>query len=463
MQRLKPITYSREEFLEDYHMLQSYAQPSIEMLSHTYNEEIDYFGEIELLSWKPKKGDVTVLNVFDKLFANIKFDKELLKRLVKNNIQFITRNPEVRDMMGSKLVGCFHLSYTQFHKNIFYEDVFGITYEEAVYAMKEITTIPKSFKIAMDDVNMVCFYMAHRFLSNKSLSNKDREDGAKEAFDYFGYRTLVLLCSKYWQYPIKREKAVSLNERLSGNYLITNMDNWNEYVKYRSSEFVRINLKFLTTLNNDGALPNTINDLYNRYKGMLLHIYREFIDLEDTDLIRSSNGVVTDLNGKEILLDRLRDPRVYVDKVKDSLVSREGFIRPDYIETADVIIKDEAGDQYEEILEMLGLIYTYYSGSKNAGVELTKFTDAFIIDSISYLKSKRLELNTASNVVDVISMIKGNLLYSRGVGMSITKIKDDGEKLLKKIYKKGKVKITDRNLTKMRNLFCIYILLIALI
>lgn len=435
----------------------------IEALEDSFMREHMEYSISTMLSYKPKKDDVTVLMAMDKLFEGIKFDKNMIKKIVRNNIQFITRDKDIRDMMGSKLLGCFHLSYTQFHKNVFYEDVFGLTYEEAFYAVKEITTIPSSFKIAMDDVNLVCFYVAHKFLSNKDLSTKDKEEGAKEIFDYFGYRTLVTLCAKYWVHPIDRSKAVSLNEKLSGNYLITGMNNWNEYVKYRSSEFVRINSKFLTTLNNDQALPNVINDLFNRYKGMLKHIYREFIDLQESDLIRSSNGVVTDLNGKEVLLDRLRDPRVYCDRIKDSLISRESFIKPELIEAADLIIQDEAGEQYADIEEMLTLVFSYYNQSKNTGIEITKFTDAFIIDSISYLKSKRLELTTSSSVAEVVSMIKGNLLYSRGEGMTITKIKGDGEKLLKKIYKKGKIKITDRNLTKMRNLFCIYVLLIALV
>ena len=86
-----------------------------------------------------------------------------------------------------------------------------------------------------------------------------------------------------------------------------------------------------------------------------------------------------------------------------------------------------------------------------------------MIDSIGYLKSKRLELNNRSNVVEVVSMITGNLLYSRGTDISITIIKDRGEKLLKQIYKRGRVPISSRNLTKIRNAFCIYILLLGLI
>lgn len=394
-------------------------------------------------------------------FKDIEFDKKLIDRLVRNNIEFMTGNPEVRDFMGSKLIGCFHLTYTQYHKNIFYEDVFGISYDTANQAVKDITTIPKSFKVSLDDVNMICFYMAHRFLSNKNLTKEEKLHGAKEALNYFGYRTLILICARWWKYPITRDKAVSLSESLSGNYLITKMKNWNEYVHYRSDEYLNSKfLKLLTTFDNDKDLPNAINDLFNRYKEMIKNIYRDFLALDDSDLLRSSKNVVTDNEGKEVLMDRLSDPRIYADKVKNCLISEDMFIRQQYMEVTASIIASTSQDQIEE---MLVLTYSYYHMGVKANKEINEFIESFMIDSIGYLKSKRLELNNRSNVVEVVSMITGNLLYSRGTDISITIIKDRGEKLLKQIYKRGRVPISSRNLTKIRNAFCIYILLLGLI
>lgn len=402
-----------------------------------------------------------VVQALDQLFSNVKFDKKLLTKLVSVNVDFITSNAEIRDMMGSKLVGCYHVSYTQYHKDLFYTELFDFSFDDAVAAIKGITTIPRNFKIARDDINLICFYVAHRFLTSKELKKEEQMDGAMEILNYFGYRTLVLLNANYWIYPISYDKAVTLSEALSKNYLITTLKNWNEYIHYRSKAYLESKyLKLLKSMNSDTELPNAINDLYNRYKDTIKNIYREFDQLEESNNIRSSQNVVTDLDGKEVFMDRISDPRAYVDKVLNHLTARDLFIKRDYIEVSSNIVTAISQDQLKECLE---LTMDYYYSAPKRSKDISDFIKDFITDSISYLQDRKVFLNNKTNVVEVVNMLVGNLLYSRGADISITAIKARGEVLMKDIYKKGKVSISSRNLTGMRNIFCVYILIMALV
>ena len=110
-----------------------------------------------------------VKEVFDKLFQGVRFDNNFYKKIVRNNVEFITRNNEFKNLFGSKLLGCHIVKYTMYDKDIFYGNLFDMTASEIIDAIDQISTIDKNFKIARDDVNLVCFYIAHRFLSNKDL------------------------------------------------------------------------------------------------------------------------------------------------------------------------------------------------------------------------------------------------------------------------------------------------------
>lgn len=399
--------------------------------------------------------------VLDKLFDGVSFDSSLYKKIVHNNIEFITRTTEHKHLFGSRLIGNHKLAYTKYDKNIFYEDLFGMDVETVISAITEITSIPKNFKIARDDINLVCFYIAHRFLSNDTLSKDKRLEYAKEILHYFNYRTLVLISSDWFTYPISEEKAISLSERLSNKYMIKRLKNWNEYCQYRSSEYIDSKyLSLLITFNKDLELPNAINDLYNRTKDMMKNIYQEFIDmLENDDIIKSRKNVSTDMEGKEVIADRTESFGLYIAKVENTLSDKNNFIKREYIDVTVSVVNTVSYSQLEETLQC---IYEYSHKDNTSGKEVNTFIHDYLVNCFEFLQQNELYIGTGANLLKVISAITGNVLYARGTDVNITKLKEDGEKLLKKAYKSAKIPITDRNLKSVRNGFCIYLTILAL-
>lgn len=409
------------------------------------------------LSFTP---DQKIKPVLDNLFKDIEFNEKLVKKLVKVNVDTITANQNVRDLMGGKLSGCYDVRYTQINKDWFYKDMFGFEYDDAVAAIKEIKSIPSNFLIARDDINLITFYIAHRF-ANSSMSKQQQELGIKEAFNYFGYRTLILLNAHYWKFPITRSEAVSVSEVLSKNYLITRLKNWNEYVHYRTQQYMEGKyMSLVKSFTKDNEIPNAITYLYNGYKDTIKNIYAEYMHLEDTNYIRTSKNMVNDIEGREVLLDRINDSSKFVDKVNDSLVSKDTFVKREVMEVACSEIVSISMEQLRETLEMV--VDYYYVSPKNSN-QITDFFEDFITNSIQYLQEKKVFLNKGSSVIEVVSSVVGNILYARGDDVSITLVKKKGEDLLKEIYKKNNYNISNRNLTSMRNIFCIYILVLSLV
>lgn len=400
--------------------------------------------------------------VLDELFAKVNFDTALYKKLVHSNIEFITKTNEHKQLFGSRLIGCHHISYTKYDKGIFYDNVFNMDVETVISAIEKITTIPKHFKIARDDINLVMFYMAHRFLSNGDLKKEKQLEYAKEALNYFSYRTLVLISSDYFTYPISEERAISLSERLSNKYIIKRVKNWNEYCHYRSSEYLESKfLKLLISFDDDHELPNAITDLLNRTKDALKNIYREFLDMmENDEIIKSHKNVSTDAEGKEVVVDRTDSPALFIAKVEQTLADKNNFIRKDYVDVTVGVVNSVS---YKQLEEMLGLVYEFNFKDPAAGKELITFIHDFLVNCFDYLYQNEIHVTKHTNIVKVTSIITGNVLYARGTDAEITKVKDEGERLLKKVYKHGKVYITDRNIKNMRNAFCIYLLILAIL
>lgn len=142
-----------------------------------------------------------IKEALDSVLGQYSYDDKFYIALLQNNINFITETQEKKELFGGRLIGNRLLSYTYVDKNRFYQNLFDIDYELVEKAIEKITTIPRNFKVVRDDINLTTFYIAHRFLSNKELSKEHKFLYAKEALNYFNYRTLVLLISNYFIYP----------------------------------------------------------------------------------------------------------------------------------------------------------------------------------------------------------------------------------------------------------------------
>lgn len=403
-----------------------------------------------------------VKEALDQLFEGVRFDASLYKKLVHNNIEYITRSDDLKSLFGGRLIGNYFLKYTTYDKNIFYSNLFDTDFDEVSEVIETITTIPKSFKIARDDINLVCFYIAHRFLANDALNQDKRLEYAKEALNYFSYRTLVLISSNYFVYPISEEKALSLTERLSNRYLIKKLKNWNEFCQYRSEEFLNAkNVELLTGFTKDDELPNAISDLYNRTKDTLKNIYVEFMAmLESDEVIKSRKNVVSDLEGEEVILDKLNTPDSYMTKIEGLMPDRASFVKKELVNVCVDIVNTVS---YKQLEETLWMVLDYSFKDREGNTQVRGYFSDILTNSIEYLHANQIYLSNRTDVLTIVNSIVGNVRFARGTDVAVNRIKDTGDKLIKQVYKSHKRYVTDRNLKNIRNAVYVYIVVLALV
>lgn len=401
-----------------------------------------------------------VKQALDAYFANVKFDDKLARRLTQNNIEYISGNEERAQLFSGRNIGCYFIKYTQYDKNIFYNNLFGLEFDDINDEIDKISSIPKHFKIARDDVNLMCFYIAHRFLSNPDLDEKQQMAYAREALNYFNYRTLVLLSSTYFIYPISEDKATSMSERLSNKYIIKKLKNWNEYCQYRSDEY--LDSKFLTLLrkmDSDDELPNAITDLFGRTKDTIKNIYGEFTEmLESDEVIKSRQATVKDGEGNMQLADRIDSVQRYTGRVDTMLSDKTVMIKKDHIT---VVVDILSNLSYRDMHECLDHLFEFAFSSRKAHDRVHAHFKDILVNAMEYLQRNEVYLHSKTNVLDIMNSIVGNVLYARGTEVSVHRVKNEGEQLIKAVYKHHKDSLSDRTLKSVRNGLYLYVVLTA--
>lgn len=397
---------------------------------------------------------LSVKQSLDGLLAGVVFDKKLFNAIQVHNFDFLTKNSEHRNLFGGQLIGCYRVKYTLYDQQSFLS-IFNLETEQVRHAISKITTINKSFKILTDPVNLLCFYTAHRFLSSPTLKKEDKLKYAAEIFNFFSYRTLVVIISNYFIYPTSEQEATALLERLSYKYVIKNVRNWKEYCAYRSSEYLQSKHALLITeFTDDQALPNAINDLYNRTKDTIKNIYREFLILkEQQDTVAHRKSILIDLEGKEVIPDKLNTADSHYDYLLTTLTSKDLFIRPEVVQAATSIVKN--ADE-KTLIEFLECLYEYTHKGKSNFEEVISIINRQTLFIINYLNNNSIIFN--KNLLDTLNKITGIVLYSRSTDKTLNDLKDDVDKLIKDVYLSIKRSVfPNRKIPDTRNSFFIYI------
>ena len=85
--------------------------------------------------------------------------------------------------------------------------------------------------------------------------------------------------------------------------------------------------------------------------------------------------------------------------------------------------------------ELLDLTLTYSFKDKESHTKVRKFFSDVLVNSIEYLRRNNLHLNGKTDVLGIMNSIVGNVLFARGTEVEINKVKTDGDKLIKSVFK----------------------------
>lgn len=402
---------------------------------------------------------ILLKNTLDTFLSHIKFDRQLHERIYVYNLELMTNNDANRRLFSTRDIGVDRVMFGLADKENFFNEILLVLSNDFENSIRDVNSFNRSFKISNDSINIACFYIAHKFLENKTLKESDRIEFAKEILNTFNIRTLVTLTSNYFIYPISEEESLSLIERLSYKYIIKQVNNWKEYCEYRSDEFIKSKFKtFLIKFHPEDELPAAINDLFSRTKSTLKNIYSELIDMKkNEDVVSTLKNTMTDASGKDVILDRTETADTYYEYLKSTLSDKNSFYKREIVYTVRELIKNTYVDDLEQFLSLL---YDYITKNSQNYKKITDLFHETLTFFIGYLTEHRSEVNLNSNIITILDKLLGVLLYSRSTDKTLNDIKEEYDKIIVAIFKEEAKRVYPiRRLPDLRNSVIAYILI----
>ncbi len=367
---------------------------------------------------------------FDTTFPNLVASSALVQRLTEFQIKFITKNQDHMEFFGGNLTGVHIVRFTPSDMDKFFMDVLEIDEDEVREGLYALPIITKEHKVASDAFNNTCLYVIHLFLADNKLPEKVRTQGAKACALILLYRYLTSQLFNGFKYPANPQVAVATYSSLNNKFILKQLGSWNAVLEARTADLIepgKLHYEVLKQYFVDKKILYAITDSQGRIRDIFKNIYSKFMQVNEQGMRTKSTSSTFNFEGDEFLKDKTKGLIVYINYINSIIEDKNSFIKQELINAVSDIIHTAPPRLIEECLSWM---------SENAKFtnqkEIKEFTELTLVHSFHYLDNNRTVASKSIDLLTLINRLKGVYMSSRSSEKDLMRLRELGEKILKK-------------------------------
>lgn len=375
-----------------------------------------------------------ILAILDDSLANVKINDALGKRLYHFQIGYVNTSREYVEFFGSNLLGVHVIRFRDADVLRFFNEVLEIDYDQVETRVRAVDTVINTYKIGGDILNLTLMYLISKILRDKTISDRGRAHAAHNAALIFFYRAMAATLSAWFKYPADPKISQAAYRNLSYKFLIKKYGSWHKVMDYRAENLISkagVSYQKLMKLGNDEDLVKVINEGANAIRDMLLNYYVEFKKvLDQGEGIGVTQATGLDVEGKEVVRDRINNVEKSVALAKQYLTDPNAFIRDEFVR---VIVDINKNTSFRLVKDSLVWL-TQNSAGKDFKL-IDQWISQVVIFSF-YLIETRIESTRWKDIPYLLIQLKNFYLSSRSTEEDLLHIREQTDKLLLKAHKK---------------------------
>lgn len=399
----------------------------------------------------------TLKEVLDEQFDQVKFNRDLCKRIIRYSQSFMTRNEDHNAFFGGVLLGVHPIRFLESDREAWYEDVLEVDEELLYNRFKSVKAINFDFKVMSDVFNYTPIYIAHRLEQETSIPQKLRKDAQVHAFMVLHYRFLTSLLVNRFKYPADPEVAQATYAALSGRYDIRRYGSWRALLEARSEDLVSPNSIYRRAIKDfkpDPSLIRVVTDTQGRIREVVKKIYVVYLEtLRSGVRVSTTSDTRISTDGEMVLKDRRNGYSAYIRYMNEVVQSESNLIKGELLEVIGSAMPTMPPKLLKETLRVL---------SKNYNQRNQKYLEEIVNETLlytfDYLQSNRAVLGRTNDLPGLLTKLRSLLMASRSSDPTVLKLRQYTEKLVRQ-------SVTTRNgavIASVRTGLLLYITLRAL-
>lgn len=376
----------------------------------------------------------TLKEIYDRNFADVKFDTNFCKRLIRYSNMYMTKDRDHTEFFGNGLIGVNLIWFTEEDNRRLFEDVLQID-EIALRDdfKKNASSVNMDFNVMSEPFNYLGFYIAHRLYTANGVSGRMREQAQIHAIMINHYRFLTGLFYRRFQFRADYEVAVATYNNLSRRFDIRLYGSWRALLEARAKDFIHHNRTHRNAMyyfKTDDEVIDLITSTQGRIREMINKIYSVYMDtLEHRERLVTQSGMISKMDGDQVLRDQTRGVASYVDYLEGVVQEKGAFVKQELIDVIAQLSGNVSKDALKTILEFLSDNVKYPRNKYMADA-----CNEIVVHLFEFIGKNRSTMKN-NDFANLILRLKNVYTSSRINDRSVLLIRKNIDKLTKAAYK----------------------------
>lgn len=384
--------------------------------------------------------------LFDAHAGKFKYDRKLAKEISNYIISFITSNEDHVRFFSSTLVGVYPAKFMPRNTNELWH-LFEIDRLEVKKDILELGEIDRDHKVASDPTNHLLVYTMHRVRNSKDIPDKLKTITIANLFTILQIKFNTSLINSYYPYPVDRELAITVHQRLSRRHILRQFDTWREIITYRSNNFfnnpkrdgnVKVN-RVIDKYNHTQDIVDVITGVQTAVRSSLKEYSAVFDTVynEDKRMVSVSN-MGTTIEGDSTILDKISQVNNYQTYLRKIVISERDLIKDDLLT---MLVNNMSGVRYKPVYKVLRYIALNIGGKKQDDIE--QFVEDNLTFSLTFIRRNSIDVR---DLQTLLRRLQGGLASARSTEPELLHTRALCDKIVeralgKKLYKSTAIAI----------------------
>lgn len=376
-----------------------------------------------------------IKDVFDIACKNLNIDNNLVKKLERFKIEFITKNKDHAEFFGGNLTGCYNVKFTPSDRDKIFYDILQID-EKDVDKDNDKFIPKKHYNVAGDNANLALVWLTHA-IRKSNLPEKDKRNAESIAMEILQYKFYTSRLWVHWRYQCSIAESEATLAALNNKFIIKQKGSWNKVFRDRGLEITdpvssihkdTINeMKKDITLKGDKgpSVAYLLTDTQSRIRDMLKNIFDVFLKVHDSGRKITSQSKISVFEGEKSFKDDTNIQSKLNQYLHSIIVDKNSFIKSDL---ADLIIKTLPTMSPKLFFITLDYLSDKYTTHDNSIKDLL---DKTLEHCITYLSVNNELRRNQNDISFLLSKMKGIYSSSRSQDPLLIEVRDLMEKIVK--------------------------------
>lgn len=379
---------------------------------------------------------LTVREVLDKHFVDVKFDKALCQRIIDYTVRLMNRDADHSAFFGGVLMGVNEIRFYDNDRELWFDDVIQVDDDLLQADFYKAEGIDPKHIVASDCFNHLPGYISMRLFKETSIPLNIRHQAMVHAFMALHFKYITSLLVRRFKYPARRDVAEATFAELSYKFDIKAIGSWGALIRQRSEGIVApdsIYHSFMQDRSDSYEYwsRRVVTDTQTRIRELIKKYYDMYLTtLARGSRIVSTSDIMIDGDGEMALRDRVNGYSTYLRYMHTTVQHPDNFIKQPLMAIIESAMHTMPGPMLQESLMFM---------SRNIGQARSKDISVFIDESLLYafdfMQSNRASVQRSNDLKKLITLIRAKVMAPKSEDYRVLKIRETGERIVKEATK----------------------------